>query len=176
MGWFGKSRNKTPLCMHCGEEIRINPMKDAVKCQHCHQRTPTGNEDNFRKVLEKVNTDMPWPKSVAARAASYSHKIYEFASDGKEIARDEIEQKVTKRFGAPAAATSVNLRWYTGRSLLDMRDSAPGVMLLDVDGQDGTSPWRYVYVVFRGSAARRKFRSTTPAACTTTSATGARPT
>jgi hypothetical protein len=33
-----------------------------------------------------------------------------------------------------------------------MRDSAPGVMLLDVDGQDGTSPWRYVYVVFRGSA------------------------
>ncbi len=142
-------------CVHCGNSFRINPMKDAMPCPHCKQRTPTGMEEKFRKVLEKVHTRMPWPKSVAARAASYANQIYKFASEGKELALADIEDRIQKRFGPDARAGEVQLRFFTGRSLLDMRDSTPGVILIEADGRSGKQDWRYVYVVFRGSAGDR---------------------
>lgn len=139
-------------CAFCDSRVPVNPMFDTSKCPGCRQELANGLEKTFRKALEKRRYRMKRPKSVMARAASYANRIYGNAAEGKSMNFAEVEGRIAKRFGRRASGNSAVCVFQAGRNLLDMSDKAVGVMVIEVDGYVGGAPWRYVYVVFRGSA------------------------
>lgn len=139
-------------CAFCDARVPVNPMFDTSTCPGCRQELANGLAKKFRKALEKKHYWMKRPKSVMARAASYSNRIYEFAAEGASMRFAEVEGRIVKRFGAGASANSAVCTYKAGRGVLDMSDDATGCMVVEVDGNTGGRLWRYVYVVLRGSA------------------------
>lgn len=129
-------------------------MFDTSTCPGCRQVLNNGLYSKFRSALESSQYWMKRPKSVMARAASYANGIYGFAAEGAPMEFQKIENKIRKRFGGEATG-SARMVYTDGRGVLDMHDGAVGVMIVTVDGVTGSMPWRYIYVVFRGSAGGR---------------------
>lgn len=139
-------------CAFCNSRVNVNPMFDTSTCPSCRQVLSNGLHKKFRKALEKKHYWMKRPKSVMARAASYANRIYAFAAEGSKPNFAEVEGRILKRFGAGASANRAECVYTAGRALLDMKDKAVGVMIVEVDGNTGGNLWRYIYVVLRGSA------------------------
>lgn len=138
-------------CAFCNARVPINPNYDTSTCPGCGQVLANGLDKKFRKILERPQYWMKRPKSVLARAASYSNRIYKFSTEGKDMDLIGIEVKIANRFGPEKAGRTVNVVYTAGRGALDMTDQAIGVALITVDGVTSGTRWRYVYVVFRGS-------------------------
>ncbi|MEO0990076.1 MAG: hypothetical protein AAFX00_03895 [Pseudomonadota bacterium] len=139
-------------CAFCGTRVPVNPMFDTSTCPGCRQELGNGLEKVYRKSLEKRQYWMKRPKSVMARAASYANRIYKSAAESEPMRLAEVETRIRKRFGARAAGNSAQCVYTAGRNILDMTDKAIGAMVIEVDGYHAGAAWRYVYVVFRGSA------------------------
>ena len=137
-------------CAFCRTRVPINPMFDQSKCPGCNQILNNGLDRFFRKDLENSQYWMDRPRSVMARAASYSNRIYDFSSHGTPMKLDDVEKKVRRRFGAQASGTAQAL-WASGRGYLDLWDGGIGCMIVRVRGVTGGYKWSYLYVVFRGS-------------------------
>ncbi|MEM9063256.1 MAG: hypothetical protein AAGD13_22580 [Pseudomonadota bacterium] len=137
-------------CAFCRTRVPINPAFDESTCPGCKQVLNNGLDKKRRSGLEKSQYWMDRPRSVMARAASYSNRIYDFSTHGAPMKLDEVEKKVSKRYGAQAAGTAQAL-WASGRGFLDIWDGGVGAMIVRVDGVTGGYKWCYLYVVFRGS-------------------------
>lgn len=127
---------------------------DLSECPSCHHVHVTGNEQELRKDLEGKTSIVVGriPGSVAARAASYCTQIYKFAKKGTAIGYDKLEARIARKYGANTAGEATLSSTY-GRVHAGVADDTTGVAIIEVwhKGTAQSVPWRYVYVVFRGS-------------------------
>jgi hypothetical protein len=148
-------------CHGCQRDITLAArfaLSDVMYCQQCRQLTPTGKEDELRRMMEGNWTDS-YPKITGGRAVYYSNNIYELANKGTAIDFAKVEKKLWKTSGA-RKTNIVGMNAIAGRKYRGHTDAGVGCLIIGLSDDIGN---RYVYVVFRGSVGAKKAKSNTGA-------------
>jgi Lipase (class 3) len=130
---------------------------DVVKCPHCESMTPTGNEKKIRKVMEKYQNHLAYPRAAAGRAIAYAAGIYDLSTHNKRIDVGSVESKIAAKYGASSSSEHTSLGVISGRSAAGVTDHRAGLVIYQVSGRNTVvggargQEWALIYVVFRGS-------------------------